>query len=130
MREKITRFMYGRYGFDLLSGTLFLAGSILTSIFSFFDFYPLRLIGVPFYAVAFLRILSKDTEKRRSENAKFMTLIDPLIRKMRVYASEHMDKQHRYFRCPGCKRTLRVPRGRGKIKISCPHCHREFVKKT
>jgi len=40
------------------------------------------------------------------------------------------DKTHRYYRCPGCRQRLRVPRGRGNIVITCPKCHREFTKRT
>ena len=40
------------------------------------------------------------------------------------------DKQYRYFRCPGCRQVVRVPRGKGKINIRCPKCSRQFIKKT
>ncbi len=130
MRDKFIRFMYGRYGFDILGGVLLIGGGILTSVFSFFDFFPLRMLGLPLYIFAVLRIFSKNTAKRSEENSRFIRLIDPLVRKISVMISHSRDSQHRYFTCPGCKKVLRVPRGRGKIKINCPHCHKEFVRKT
>ena len=40
------------------------------------------------------------------------------------------DRQHRYFDCPKCHQMVRVPRGKGKISITCPRCREKFVKKT
>lgn len=40
------------------------------------------------------------------------------------------DREHRYFRCPKCGQTVRVPRGRGKINIRCPRCNERFIKNT
>ena len=47
-----------------------------------------------------------------------------------VFFSRLTDKQYRYFRCPGCRQVVRVPRGKGKINIRCPKCSRQFIKKT
>ena len=40
------------------------------------------------------------------------------------------DREHRYFDCPKCRQLVRVPRGKGKIAITCPRCREKFVKKT
>lgn len=40
------------------------------------------------------------------------------------------DKDHRIFRCPNCDQRVRVPRGRGKIEITCPRCSHRFVKRS
>ena len=32
--------------------------------------------------------------------------------------------------CPSCKTRLRVPKGKGKLKISCPKCSHSFLINT
>ena len=41
-----------------------------------------------------------------------------------------MDKEHKYFTCPNCKTVCRVPRGKGKIVITCPKCGGEIRGKS
>ena len=36
------------------------------------------------------------------------------------------DRSHKYFRCPACGQPLRVPRGAGKIWVSCRACGAGF----
>ena len=40
------------------------------------------------------------------------------------------DREHRYFDCPKCRQPVRVPRGKGKIMITCPKCKERFQRKT
>ena len=40
------------------------------------------------------------------------------------------DREHRYYACPKCRQPVRVPRGKGKIAITCPKCKERFIKKT
>ena len=68
---------------------------------------------------ALFRTLSRNTYKRYQENRKFLQIFDRL-----------KDRQHRYFDCPKCRQTVRVPRGKGKIAISCPKCGEKFIRKT
>lgn len=130
MGEKIRQFMYGRYGNDQLNVGLVLFGCAVTLILSFFDIYALRLIGTVPYIIALARTLSKNIYKRRQENEKFLALTAPFRKALTEKITQSKDKEHRYFKCPDCHRVLRVPRGRGRIKISCPHCSKEFIKKT
>lgn len=39
-------------------------------------------------------------------------------------------KNYKYFQCPSCHQKIRVPKGRGKIRIHCPKCGHDFEKKT
>ncbi len=39
-------------------------------------------------------------------------------------------KKYRYFRCKNCKTSLRVPRGKGIIRVHCPRCDHELTAKT
>ncbi len=133
MLNKIRQFMYGRYGGnDSLNMFLIILGAVITLILSLF-FYRTpftRLIGLIPYGIAVFRALSKNHTARIKENEKFLEISAPWRAFITKKINHSRDKEHRYYDCPKCRRTLRVPRGRGKIKISCPHCGNQFVKKT
>ena len=65
------------------------------------------------------------------ENEKFMSLTAGI---RRLFSKEkYMMKQrkdYRIFTCPGCKQKIRIPKGKGKIEITCPKCRTKFIKKT
>ncbi len=130
MLNKLRNFLIGRNGIDALTIVLMVTGSVLTCVLSFVKVKYVYLIGYIPYILAVMRILSKNIIKRRAENDKFLKFIDPWKRFIQKKMSQYKDTEHKYYNCPGCNRTLRVPKGRGKIKISCPHCSREFTKKT
>ena len=37
---------------------------------------------------------------------------------------------YRYFTCTGCQKKLRVPFGKGRIRVKCPNCGKEFEMRT
>jgi hypothetical protein len=128
--EKIRQLMAGRYGNDFLNAALFIFGAVISVVCSLFKIPFGSLISFIPYGIALYRMLSKDYTKRSAENARFLELSKPwrdfFMKKFR----QLQDKDHRYYACPQCHNTLRVPKGRGKIKISCPHCAKEFIRKT
>ena len=119
----LRRFMEGRYGTDRLNMVILctgLAASILSSLLKVSGLnviFWLLSYGLMFWAI--WRSLSRNTYKRYQENRKFMQIVDRI-----------KDRQHRYFDCPKCRQMVRVPRGKGKISITCPRCREKFVKKT
>ena len=130
MMEKLRQFMYGRYGNDLLNFALLILGCVITGILSFIDVPYIHYLGLIPYLIVIYRTLSKNIGARQRENAKFIELIQPwkkfIIKKTRQF----QDKSHRYYACPQCHNTLRVPKGRGKIEITCPKCRMKMIKKT
>ena len=116
-------FMAGRYGTDRLNMVILCAGLAASILSSLVRITPLNLIfwllsyGLMIWAI--WRSLSRNTYKRYQENRKFMQIFDRM-----------KDRQHRYFDCPKCRQMVRVPRGKGKISITCPRCREKFVKKT
>lgn len=128
--EKIRQLMAGRYGNDFLNAVLFIFGAVISVVCSLFRIPFGSLISFIPYGIVLYRMLSKDYTKRSAENARFLELSKPwrdfLMKKFR----QLQDEDHRYYSCPKCHNTLRVPKGRGKIKISCPHCNKEFIKRT
>lgn len=117
--DKIRRFMYGRYGNDQLGIFLLLLGVVLALLGSFTKLYWLGFLAYIPLVVAIFRMYSRNVYKRRAENQRFLQAFGPL-----------RDRQHRYYTCPRCRQKIRVPRGKGKIRITCPKCGERFEKKT
>ena len=123
MSGALRNFMVGRYGTDRLNMVILSVGLVASLLSMIFKFAPVNLAlfilsyGMMFWAI--FRTLSRNTYKRYQENRKFLQFFDRL-----------KDRQHRYFDCPKCRQMVRVPRGKGKISITCPRCREKFVKKT
>lgn len=119
----LQRLMYGRYGTDKLNTVILVAGLIATLVGSFIPNYSVRalltLISYGLLGWSLFRMFSRNTHKRYLENRRFLMILEAF-----------QDRSHRYFCCPKCHQTVRVPRGKGKISITCPRCKEKFVKKT
>ncbi|MGI6066012.1 MAG: hypothetical protein ACOYI2_05925 [Bacillota bacterium] len=127
----LQKFMMGRYGGDQLSLFLLIVSILLTLISQLTGLLLLSFIAYGFLGIAVFRMLSRDTAKRSMENYKFSILISPVyswFKKTQTRIQE--SKTHKFYKCPECKATLRLPKGKGKIKITCPKCNHQFVKKT
>ena len=87
-------------------------------------------LGLILLIYSYFRVLS-NRSKRYAENLKYLTLQNKVVDWANRYILRFKQrKQYRYFRCPQCGQQLRVPRGRGKISITCPKCHNQFIKKS
>ena len=123
MRRGMSHFMLGRYGTDKLNMMILTAGLVLCLLAVFNRLPVLDLIftllsyGLMFWAI--FRMLSRNTYKRYQENRKYLRFLERI-----------KDREHRYFDCPRCRQPVRVPRGKGKIAITCPKCQEKFIKKT
>ncbi len=127
VNDKIREFMTGRYGTDdfskfLLTATLIL---FLLSLITGWGFvYLLALAGLIY---SYYRILSRDFAARSEENRKYLGLIESAKKKLRVQKKRFDGrKDYRFFKCPGCGQEVRVPKGKGHIRITCPKCSEQF----
>ena len=130
IRNAIQRFMYGRYGNDPLNLFLILLYLVCYLVFIGTKFTPLYWITLVLLLLTLFRMLSRNLTQRRAENAKFMRLAGPVIRWLRLQRTIRRDKDHRYFKCPSCGQQLRVPRGKGKITVTCRGCGASFQEKS
>lgn len=104
---------------------------ILDVIFTFTGWDILYLFSFLLAVWCIWRIFSRNISRRYAENQKFMQVFSPVQNMIVSKISGARDlKTHRHFRCPSCKQKIRVPRGRGKIQITCPKCGQEFIKKS
>lgn len=123
--------MAGRYGPDQLNIALIIAAVVVGLIADITRFLPLTFASYVLIIYAFVRLLSRNFEKRRRENDKFLRYWWPIRQKLFTKLDQLKNrKAYRFFKCPSCKKTLRVPRGKGKIQITCPKCGERFIKKT
>lgn len=131
----IARFMYGRNGGDQL-GLFMLWVAITLDIVNVFikndALYGIfSIVSAVLVFLTLFRMFSKNLAKRRAENAKFLDKVWwPLKRRLGNVRQQVKDKDHKYFTCPGCRTVCRVPRGKGKIVITCPKCRTRIQGKS
>jgi len=130
MRNAIQRFMYGRYGNDQLNLFLMVVYLLLYFVSLFVRFELLYWVGTALLFAALFRLLSRNIERRQYENAKFMRAAGPFLSWLHLRRTIHKDKEHIYFKCPSCGQQLRVPRGKGKITVTCRSCGASFQEKS
>ena len=130
IRNAIQRLMYGRYGTDQLN--LFLMGLylLLYLVFIFVRIELLYWVGFALLFITLFRMLSRNIPRRQMENARFMRAAGPLLSWIHLRRTIRRDKEHVYFKCPGCGQQLRVPRGKGKITVTCRGCGASFQEKS
>ena len=130
IRNAIQRFMYGRYGNDRLNTCLIFTYLLLYLLSAVTRFELLYYLATGLLLLALFRMLSRNLPRRRGENAKFLEKTGPLTRWLRFQRTIRTDKEHRYFQCPNCSQHLRVPRGKGKITVTCRSCGASFQEKS
>lgn len=138
----LQRFMMGRYGTDNLGLALMVAGMVCSLVSSIFGWTFVWLLSYVCFGWMLFRMLSRNIPARRRENdaaAKFFRpmgqKLAPLMqkagRKLRLWHQMwQCRKTHRYYKCPKCRQQVRVPRNKGKIRIVCPRCRGDFIRKT
>ena len=136
MRDKLLKFMSGRYGIDALYRFLLLCAVLCTFLSVLLTDFPS--VSALFNGLAFLlilwtvfRIFSRNIEKRYLENLHYLEWLGSIRRKMRISKEKvRQRKEYKFFVCPTCKTNLRVPKGKGKVNITCSKCGTRFQGKT
>ena len=131
MKERMQRFMAGRYGNDQLNQFIFIV-AIISMVLEIITrqslFYTLTLVLL---ILAYVRVFSRNINKRYEANMKFLQKKDAILnkfRKQKYYAAQR--RNFHIYTCPQCKQKIRIPKGKGKISITCPKCRTSFIKKS
>ncbi len=126
--------MAGRYGADQFGR--FLSGAALVLLI--INLFVRGVVGQILYFLVLavlvyniFRMFSKNTAARYKENVAYLKVKNRVVGwyanlRRRIRES----KTHRFYKCPICKTTVRVPKGKGKIRITCPKCGASFVRKS
>ena len=141
IKQSLRSFMNGRNGADHLSMALlwtglicYLLGSILGSVqvlaFALIGML-LNLLGFAAYVLCVFRMFSRNLDKRRAENRRYVTMAEKKKTERRQAKVRFQNrKTYKYFKCPGCKAWLRLSRGKGVVTITCSRCHTSFTQKA
>lgn len=129
--QRFHKFMQGRAGGDHLSVFLLVLSLILTLTGRITGLFLLDTLSYLPLGFGIYRIFSKNISRRRMENYRFMMKISPLYKRgHRLISRLQHRKSHRLMPCTSCDAKLRVPKNKGKVRVTCPKCSARFIKKT
>ena len=149
-RYKLMQFMQGRYGVDPFGKFLLLVGLLFMFASSLVGSRLAYLLGIASLVYAYFRIVSKNHSKRFKENLKYEAIRSkfsgPKVDGGRGSKKKWQEARARqaqqtpdgeddtmyynYYRCRNCQQIVRVPKGQGTIKITCPKCGNSFTDRT
>lgn len=139
--------MQGRYGFDAFGQFLIIASAVIILLSNFIHLRFVYLAGLALLIYAYFRIVSRNIYKRQKENQKYLAIRAKFSRKKSggsvnnwqqgntgygqgAAGGRNENAQYNFYRCRNCGQTVRVPKGKGTIKITCPSCGNSFVDRT
>lgn len=142
MKYKIAQFMAGRNGTDDLSRfesivalvaviLSYIIGKFVSSNAGAYICSLLWMLGIVLLVLCYVRTFSKKLQLRYEQNQRFLrkrAKFKSLFKSKKTQFDQRKD--YRFFNCPSCKSTMRVPRGKGKVKIVCRKCGEAFIRKT
>ncbi|MBP2097473.1 hypothetical protein [Enterococcus rivorum] len=129
---KLQHFLKGRYArMDQLNKTMLIGSIVLIIANSFLPTSVLRWIGLALIVFIYYRFLSKRIYVRANENTKYLKIHNRIFGKIKKIKLRFQQRKiYKYFTCPSCKQSLRAPKGKGQIKVTCSKCHQQFSKKV
>lgn len=131
LMQSYERFMMGRYGNDEYNIFLVILSIGLSLLSRVPYLFVLYFVSLGLLAFAVFRICSRNISKRYEERTKFLKIKNKFTAFCKVRSEAFRNrKTHKYFRCKKCKASIRVPKGAGKIEVTCPRCRYKFIKKV
>lgn len=134
MRERLARFMAGRNGVDQLNNFLLALDvllAVLASVIGGTFGRVLYILVMVLLVLIYLRMFSRNLLRRRQENGRYLQLKQRFLGRFRLLKERWVQRRdYKFFTCPSCHTTLRVPKGRGKIRIVCRKCGISFTGKS
>jgi len=131
MRNFFRKFMVGRYGPDHLCIAMIVFSFALSLLHAIIGYTPLLVLSYAAFGLTLFRMLSRNVYRRRAENDKFIKYWWPIWIKMKRCTKRAKQlRTHKVTKCPKCGAKLRVPRGIGKLRITCSKCGEKLFMKS
>ncbi len=131
LKDKLYQFMQGRNGIDEMGMVLIWTSLIILIIGTLLDGFLLTLIAFALLVYSYFRVFSKNLGARQAENQSYLAQRERLRFKFQsLKVRIGLRKTHKYLKCKKCNNKMRVPRGKGKIEVTCPHCGEKFITRS
>ena len=131
MRRWFANFMNGRYGTDELSRFMLGVCLVCMVLNIFTGGQGIYLLALILLGVCYFRMFSRNYAQRSAENQKYLDMTWKIRAKFdKTKRRVAQSKDYHIYKCPSCGQKIRIPRGKGKICITCPKCRHEFEKKS
>lgn len=131
MRERMQGFMAGRYGTDQLSKVILWISLACLAVSMFTRLNVFYILGLVLLIYTYYRMFSRNVAKRYAENQKYLNWrYGFAVKRNKRKVHWEQRKIYRFYKCPQCRQKVRVPKGKGKVAITCPKCRMEFVRKS
>lgn len=123
--------MAGRYGIDSFGRFTIITGLVVMLLSGWFDSIIFSVLSWVLIIYSYYRVFSRNVYKRASENQLYLNK----TYKIRCWFARQKNmltqrKNYHFYKCPSCKQTIRIPKGKGKIEIRCPKCSATFIKNS
>ncbi|MBO7674417.1 MAG: zinc ribbon domain-containing protein [Atopobiaceae bacterium] len=127
MERKLAEWLRGRNGTDELSTCALVLAVVLVGLNILLRSFVVSVIALVLMAYAWWRMSSKNLEARENENGVFVESLGPLRPWIRNPAKAMAEaRAYKHIKCPECGQRVRVPRGKGKVRITCPKCRHTY----
>lgn len=131
IQGSLLRFMQERYGSDELSSALIILGIVLLVIDIFAGLDILAYVTTALLAFVMFRTLSTNVTQRSKERDFYLRLVEKPKKWLGFSQKKWSNrKTTTYFSCENCGASLSVPKGKGKIRVTCPKCHEQSIRKS
>ncbi|MEG0805832.1 MAG: hypothetical protein RR364_04445 [Lachnospiraceae bacterium] len=131
IKQGLQRFMAGRYGNDQLNRLMLILTMVCFVVSMVSKLQIFYIVGIGLLVWSYVRCFSRNIQKRYAQNQIYVGMTSKVKGKFNLYKQHcRQRKTYRFFKCPGCRQKVRVPKGKGKISITCPSCKQEFIKRS
>lgn len=131
MKKRFTEFMSGRYGADQLSRFMLGVCLVMLVLNMFTGIGLVYILSLVLLGICYFRIFSRDYVKRSAENQRYLDFMWRFRSRFGKITNRIVQsKDYHIYKCPSCGQKIRIPRGKGRIRITCPKCRHEFEKKS
>jgi DNA-directed RNA polymerase subunit RPC12/RpoP len=131
MKEKLMQFMSGRHGLDELARFQSVLVLVLLILGMITRWNIFTLLALALMVYMYFRVFSRNHARRYEENRKYLDFRGKRIASWNKFKKRVAQRRdYRFYKCPSCRQEVRVPKGHGKIEITCPKCRERFIRKS
>ena len=126
-QRRLADWLRGRQGPDDLATFCVNVAIVVVIVNLFARTSWLGWVALALVVYAMFRIQSKNLGSRARENEAFLKALGPArpwVQNPRAAWGEL--RAYKHVRCTSCKQKVRVPRGKGKLRVTCPKCRTKF----